>query len=178
MEKFNQQPDPDGEEFALTPRLEAMIDGKWYTNLYDLSAKVGTTEGGGKINVRAEVQLLDKERLPPAAGAMPYTIAYTIDEQAFTFSVEPSTEGGPAVRLVLPLVSAATDEVKRIDEKTLHVVKPEGTVVVQATGPLQIEETKRERVFNMVPGVQALPLYLEVEDQGGSCRVSVLPLGS
>ncbi|TXF90242.1 hypothetical protein FUA23_06905 [Neolewinella aurantiaca] len=171
VEKFNQQPDPDDEEFALTPRLEAMIDGKWYTNLYDLGAKVATTEGDGKVNVWAEVQLLDKEQLPPTAGTLPYTIAYTIDEQAFTFSVEPSTEGGPAVRLVLPLVSVATDEVKRIDEKTFHVVKPDSMVVVQATGPLQIKETKRERVFNMVPGVQALPLYVEMGTEAVSCRV-------
>jgi hypothetical protein len=168
VEKFNQQPNPDDEDFALTPRLETTIDGVWYTNLYDLGAKVKTTDGpDGKIKVDAEVQLLDREQAPPATGALRHKIGYTFDDRALTFSVG----AGPEARLVLPLVSAATDEVKRIDKKTFHIVKPEGTVVIRATAPLLRQETQRERVFNMVPGVQALPLYVEVGAEAVSCRV-------
>jgi len=177
VEKFNQQPDPDDEEFALTPRLETTIDGVWYTNLHDLDARVKTDDNAGKIMVDAEVQLLDKEQQPPPAEAISRTINYRIDERTVTFSVPPgpATEGG--LRLVLPLVSASTDRVQRIDKKTIHVIKPGGRVVMRGTGPLLIRETKRERVFNMVPGVQALPVYFEVGEEGVSCRVTVFPPG-
>lgn len=174
VEKFNQQLNPDEEDFALTPRLESTIDGKWYTNLYDLEAKVKTTDdAAGRIEIKAEVQLLDENQRSPTTGELRHKIDYTIDERGFTFSIEGGVEAPGAVRLVLPLVSAATDKVKRINESTIHVVKPEGTVIVKATGLLQLEEMKRERVFNMVPGVQALPLVLAVGREAVSCTVSV-----
>jgi len=177
VEKFNQQPNPDDEEFALTPRLETTIDGVWYTNLHDLDARIKTEDNAGKIMVDAEVQLLDKEQQPPPAGAISRTINYRIDERTVTFSTPPAPAAGEGLRLVLPLVSASTDKVIRIDDKTIHVVKPGGRVVMRGTGPLLIQDTKRERVFNMVPGVQALPVYFEVGEEGVSCRVTVFTPG-
>lgn len=173
VEKYNQQLDPDDEDFALTPRLETTSDGVWYTNLYDLGAKVEVSDEDGVLRSKVEVQLVDKDQLAPASGAMHWQMEYVVSEEEVEVVVLPGAYTMPGVRLVLPLVSPSTDEVRRIDERTIHVVKPDGVVVIDADVPIQIAETKRERVFNMVPGVQALPLLLEVGAEGVRCRVSV-----
>ena len=172
VEKFNQQLDPDGEDYALTPLLETTIDGKWYTNLYDLGARMEVADEQTAIISRASVQLLDKEQSPPAFGSVRHEISYRISAA----EVEVSVQGGSSAartRLALPLVSPTTDEVKRVDDQTLHLLKPGGTVVVVADGLLGIDDTERERVFNLVPGVQALPLYAEVGERGARVTISV-----
>ena len=172
VEKFNQQLDPDGEDYALTPRLETTIDGRWYTNLYDLGAKMEVKDEQGTITSRASVQLLDEEQTAPASGPIYQEISYRISAA----EVEVSVQGGSSAartRLALPLVSPTTDEVKRVDDQTLHLLKPGGTVVVVADGLLGIDDTERERVFNLVPGVQALPLYAEVGERGARVTISV-----
>lgn len=178
VEKFNQQPDPDDEEFALTPRLETTIGGKWYTNLYDLGASAVVTDEQGTITTRIDAQLLDQEEQAPVAGPLRYQLSYVLTSDGFRFVVPPAGATGPApVRLVLPLVSPATDEVRQVDATTVHVIKPGGTVVITANVPIQTAATKGVRVFNMVPGVEALPLFVSVGGEGVDCLVRVLPAG-
>ncbi|WP_273445491.1 hypothetical protein [Neolewinella agarilytica] len=174
VEKFNQQLHPDEEEYALTPRLETFIDGKWYTNLYDLGAKAKVSDDSGTITSIATVQLLDENQLPPSKGAIQQQIEYHISKEEMRVVVPPVRDSADEVRLVLPVVSPNTDEVVRIDERTLHIIKPTGMVRLEANVPLQIDITKRERIFNLVPGVQALPIFAEVGENGTRVSVSVV----
>lgn len=173
VEKFNQQPDPDGEDFALTPRLELYQDGKWYTNLYDLTASATITDEAKTITSAVQLQLLDADQQPPATGSVARQLTYTINPEQLVFAVGAAAAATERLRLVLPLISPVTDTVRRIDERTLEVQKPEGTILLQADVPLKIAETKRERVFNMVPGAQALPVYLPVPATGCRCSITV-----
>lgn len=177
VEKFNQQPDPDDEEFALTPRLETTIDGVWYTNLYDLGAQVSTEDADGQLRVVASVSLLDQEGKPPGSGPISLQLEYLIDADGLTISVLSPPAGSADIRLMLPLVASSEETARQVDEKTWEIKKSGGLVSLTADVLLKRQPTKRERVFNMVPGVQALPLYLELGREGASCRISVLAAG-
>jgi len=176
VEKFNQQPDPDDEEFALTPRLETMVDGKWYTNLYDLEATVKTTDQDRVISCLSTVNLVDKDQLTPALGAITRQVQYVVGSDNVEVRVHGDKASEVAIRLVLPVLSPSTDQVERVSDRELRIVKPKGIVVLRANTALQIQATKRDRVFNMVPGVQALPIYLDVGKEAAICTISVEPV--
>ncbi len=62
VEKNNQQPNPDDIDFALTPRVETFSEGKWYTNLYDLKAKVNHSDANAIIKFDVQAQLVNENR--------------------------------------------------------------------------------------------------------------------
>ena len=49
VEKNNQQLQPDGEDIPLTPRLEFFNGDRYFTNLFDLKAKVAVVDDGATI---------------------------------------------------------------------------------------------------------------------------------
>jgi hypothetical protein len=49
-------------------------------------------------------------------------------------------------------------------------------VVIESNVPLTIKETKKERVFNMVPGLEAIPIIATIPQKPGTpvvCTISV-----
>ena len=176
VEKFNQQPDPDDEEFALTPRLETTIDGKWYTNLYDLNAQLAALDEAGIMTVAAEVELVDKDQKAPAKGPQKFLIAYDFNEDTTTIRARTQDENSDdEATLTLPIISAATERYAMISDRHLEIYKPKGTLVVKSDRPFTIASMKGERIFNMVPGVQALPIQLPVDKEVVTCTIAVLP---
>jgi hypothetical protein len=75
---------------------------------------------------------------------------------------------------VLPLISPAGEKVRRVGGQRLEVHKPEGVVVLEANAPLHIEEIGASRIFNLVPGFEAVPVFAEVPAGSAlSCRIGV-----
>ena len=68
-------------------------------------------------------------------------------------------------RKVAP-VSAQSEPVRRLTERSYEVVKPAGRVIVEAGSPLRIQELARARAFNLVPGFQAVPFVVDGSDAG------------
>lgn len=177
VEKNNQQPQP-GEEFALTPRLETFIDGKWYTNIYDLKASVAYKDQDGQIRFNAKVRLVDENQAPPNDQPLTFEISYLIQQEQVSIHCK-STSSNPtnqAIRLVLPIVSPTGEVFNQATPSTLDLQKTNGTVKVEANVPIQIKEMEKERIFNMVPGMEVLPLILALpEDRSAvlECNISV-----
>ena len=63
--------------------------------------------------------------------------------------------------LVLPIVSPSGEKVRQVSPQRIEIEKEGGRVVVVANVPLNIKETPRSRVFNMVPGAEAVPVVAE-----------------
>ena len=159
IEVFNQQPDPDGEDYALTPRVEVRREGKWYTNLYDRDATVRTEDRNGTVHLTADVSLVDETGRSPAGGPLRCRIIYAVSAGEVRITVKALV--GALPRLVLPLRSPSPEKVERPRARQLTVDKPGGRVSVETDGKLAVKDTKRDRVFNMVPGIQALPIEIE-----------------
>ena len=60
--------------------------------------------------------------------------------------------------------------------KHIEIHKPQGKVVIEANVPLRIQESTRPRIFNLVPGFEALPIIAEIPaDSRLECRIRFLP---
>lgn len=159
VEKNNQQPNP-GEDFALTPRIETFKDDKWYTNLYDLNAKVKVDEKGEDIQFNVEASLQDEDRNLVDETASVFNIGYFCTKSGIEFKAKPSEDQviKSLSALVLPLLSQTGEKVMQVSPTLIKVVKKEGTVVLESNVPLSIKKTEKDRVFNMVPGAEAIPI--------------------
>jgi hypothetical protein len=166
----NQQLQPDGEDIPLTPRIEATHDGKWYSNLFDLKAEVAAKNIENGMDFHVLTQLTDRERtvLPNAQ----FELGYDFDEEKTIITAKKVSNGamkGEAA-LVLPVISPKSEKVTRLSEKSIEIQKSDNKIVVAANLPLEIMETKKERVFNMVPGMEALPINIAFP--GGQSEIS------
>jgi hypothetical protein len=162
VEKNNQQLQP-GKDIALTPRIETFKGDIWYTNLYDLPATVSSKDESGTIELLANVKLKDIDRKIVEETASAFDIIYQCSVDEMQIRVKTNQVISIPTAFVLPIISPTEEVVNKISEKEITIKKPEGLVVIKASAPITIKEMEGDRTFNMVPGVEALPLEVFFE---------------
>ncbi|MGQ1783597.1 MULTISPECIES: hypothetical protein [unclassified Saccharicrinis] len=175
VEKNNQQL-YDGEEFALTPRVEVRDEGEWYTNLYDLEAKVGCTNAGDMIsfNVNTEIQNEARHKLPGNNSTFSLNYNFIADKlEIVAKASKGNTYLSKGASLVLPLASVNKEKVMQVAPHKIEILKPQGKVVLEATVPIWIKPTDKGRVFNLVPGVEAVPVYARFQKGMNELKVNI-----
>lgn len=177
VEPHNTQPQP-GEDFALTPRIETRKDGVVYNNLYDLTADVKISDDGKKIRYDVLMGLYDLDYKKLEGDVADYKVSYLFDEKAVTIHAE--SAGGAiskgASALILPLISPTGESVKQVNDKRIEIKKPNGTVALDSSVPMKIKASERGRIFNMVPGMECVPILIQLPKEVGmkaSCSISV-----
>jgi hypothetical protein len=168
VEPLNMQPQPD-EEFSLTPRIEIHKNGSWYTNLYDLKAEVQFTDDGKSIAFDIDTTLQDEDRQLAENEPSKYELGYRFDERQVTITARCSAEEAAATpaALVIPVISPSPEQVRQVSNTRIEFYKPEGMVIIESNVSLSIKDTKKDRVFNMVPGAEAVPVIAHLEQQMG-----------
>lgn len=178
VEANNMQPQP-GEDFALTPRIETMTKGKTYSSLYDLIAKPEILDDGKTIRFDISIGLYNRNYKKLEGDVADYKISYLFDEQKVTIHAE-TADGSVSKHtsaLILPIISPTGEPVKRINDQQIEITKPGGTVVLQSSVPLKIKPSEKARIFNMVPGMECVPVIADLPKEEGkklSCTISVL----
>jgi hypothetical protein len=177
VEYRNMQPQP-ADDFPLTTRVESRVDGKWYTNLHDLKADVSFTDDG-KIIFDIKTSLQDEDRNPTPGGGNEFVLKYVFDESSVTISAAPVDGSQPdhSSSLIVPIISPSGEQVMQESADKICVAKPGGTVCVESNAPLSIMETEKGRVFNMVPGMEAVPVIIPISKESGwkaECKISVV----
>lgn len=157
VEPLNQQAAPETDDFPLTPRIETKINGEWYTNLYDLKADLSIREGDDSVEITVSTKLTNSQY-----QALPETckLQYIFTERSLTIRAQSPR---PA-QLVLPIISPETENVSRPNSCQLELEKQDEALRLESDSPLQTPADKRERVFNLVPGAQALPVTLALQE--------------
>ena len=176
VERNNQQPSPEKEDYALTPRIETRTSGRWYSNLYDLTAEVSVRDQDSVIRFDANVQLVDKERSAPPDGASPCRLEYQIETERVILRAQRNARdrGGPTANLALPIISKVNEPVRQVSANRIEIQKKNGVVRVTASVPLRIKKTERGRVFNLVPGFEAVPILADLAtDKAGEERCEI-----
>lgn len=180
VEKNNQQPQPDGEDIALTPRIEAYDQNdRWFTNLYDLSAKVTSKENAQEAVFNIEAMVKDDRSQTLGSADQSFGLRYAFEENRIAISaqrrVKPVIEEKLA-RLVIPIVTTSNEKVTRVSQNKITIAKEKSIVVIESNQPLIQRKTARSRVFNMVPGMEAvvfdLNLLQEVKNEV-MCSITV-----
>lgn len=59
---------------------------------------------------------------------------------------------------ILPVIAPSGEEVTQVNTNEITIQKPGGLVSIKASVPLKIMEVPNNRTFNMVPGVEAVPI--------------------
>jgi hypothetical protein len=178
VEEYNMQLHPDPGDHPLTPRVELWQAGTWFTQLYDLTAKVVPSDTNGVISLAVSGMLLDQNRRPPAHDNPEFALAYQFAAETATLVARAPGAGsdGSRPRLALPLISATGETVNQPAPGRIEILKPQGKVLVEANAPLRIEQTPRSRIFNLVPGFEAVPIVAELPpDAALECRIRVIP---
>jgi len=175
---LNMQPLP-GEDFAFTPRIELVQDGTWFTNLYDLKADVKASDDGKQIRFDVKARLNDREHQPVSGDVAEYKLRYLLDDRKIT--IQAATADGSVSKngasLVVPIMSPSGEQVKQVSDQRIEIKKPEGTVVVESTVPMKIKQSEKGRIFNMVPGMECVPIIIELPkalDRKAECTISVV----
>ncbi len=175
VEPLNQQANP-GEDFPLTTRIEARNNDTWYTNIYDLKAEVDVKEEDQRITFDVAAKMQDEDRnLVPDGGAA-CSLQYQFEHDKVTISAINSefAEGQDPGTLVVPIVSPSGEEVRQTSSNRIEIDKPEGSVVIECNVPMEIKASDKGRIFNMVPGAEAVPIMVQMpNDKTTSVRVKL-----
>src|SRR6202000_1710517 len=89
VEPNNMQPLPDKLDFPLTPRVESQQGDQWFTNLYDLSAKIAWRQQPDGVQFQVQTRLVDEKQREPD-GAMAFQLTYELTTERVTIRVEPA----------------------------------------------------------------------------------------
>ncbi|MGB7329059.1 MAG: hypothetical protein WBD31_29530 [Rubripirellula sp.] len=162
VEPLNQQPQP-GDDFPLTTRIETRKGGTLYSNIFDLKARVQTQETDSQVTVKVETTLQDEDRIALPDGPAEFGFRYVLEMDKVTISASALGQAltSAGTTLVVPIASPSGEEVRQVSDFRIEIDKPEGTVVVESNVPLKIREDANMRVFNMVPGMEAVPIIAE-----------------
>ncbi|KJF43527.1 glycoside hydrolase family protein [Draconibacterium sediminis] len=161
-EVYNQQPAP-GEDIALTPRIETYENDVWFTNLFDLAATFSSSDDGENISFLAKTKLKNESREVVENTASKFEIAYDFSAEMMRIQAKTTDEIKGQTAFVLPIVSPTGEQVNQVSSNEITIQKPEGVVKVLANVPLRVKEMPRSRTFNMVPGVEAVPVVAAFE---------------
>lgn len=163
VEPYNQQPQPN-KDIALTPRIETFINGDWYTNLYDLPATSESKDDNGIITVSSVVSLKNQKRALVTDTASKFKLSYNCSADEFHIKLKTDQEIKASTAFVLPIVSPGNEVVTMVSDTEITIQKPEGLVTIMANAPINIKEIEGKRTFNMVPGVEAIPIEVLLEN--------------
>ncbi|WP_146576837.1 glycoside hydrolase family protein [Neorhodopirellula pilleata] len=178
VEPLNQQPQP-GEDFPLTTRIETRVGDAWYSNIFDLKADVKTQETDSQISVTVNATLQDEARNVLPGDAANFKLGYAFDKDQVTISAATSGETAAVegTSLIVPIVSPSGETVRQVSDHRIEIVKSDGTVVVQSSAVLTIKNGADHRIFNMVPGLEVVPIIVEFPATGSGevrCEISVV----
>ncbi|MBS1603853.1 MAG: hypothetical protein JST42_14395, partial [Bacteroidetes bacterium] len=162
VEAGNMQADKDPLSMPLTPRAELITNGIVYMNISDLQATV-TVEEKDHITIRTQSRLVDKDQQDPPQGPINCRTEYLFSPEKIqlSFSCTPAT---PYIRIALPLISPTVELNKTTNTRTIRLKKEKATVTLHTNHPLQLLPTNGGRIFNFVPGLEAIPLAINQPD--------------
>lgn len=170
-EVYNQQP-ALGDDIALTPRVETYRNGVWHTNLFDLAATFFSPDKAGEISFRAQTKLKNEKHEELENSASNFEIIYNCSVEKMQIQAKTTEENTGETAFVLPVVSPTGEKVTLVSANEITIQKPEGLVKVSANVPLKIKQVPRSRTFNMVPGVEAVPIVALFE-KGNEVKIRI-----
>jgi hypothetical protein len=84
-----------------------------------------------------------------------------------------SASAGPApLSLILPVISHSEEKIEWMDWQSVRIAKPKGALLVRADAAHGFAAQPIERIFNLVPGFECLPLTITLQP-GREVRVEL-----
>jgi hypothetical protein len=174
VETANQQTPQDATHQVLTARVE-IVGREDVSSLNDLAAELVVDGSSQLVQATAKGRLLTPDGQAPAGGPR-YDLAYEITPTGFTVRARVTgLADGTTARLVLPVISRRDEQVSRLSPGLVEIVKRGGRLIVESLNG-DFSERSDARVFNLVPGLQALTLNLPLTPDGATVRITAKPV--
>jgi hypothetical protein len=159
-EAGNMQKDTDAPAVSLTPRIEMEKDGVIYTNINDFSATIQEIKKENSLVVQTTSKLVDKNQQSPTTGEINCEISYHFTDTKLTIHfAQDNTIIGNQVHIILPIISPSTDRTGSA-YKSLILDRQAQKIVISSDKDFQrLHPWEHVRMFNFVPGLEAIPLY-------------------
>ena len=164
VELANQQVPKDDNHQVLTPRIEA-ADDAGLTSLSDFAASIKATGDASKVSFEVEGQLQTTGH--QASGGV-YTLGYAFGD---TVTISAKLSGGKGV-LVLPVIVGEGETISAAGPGAVEVHKSSGRLRIVTDAAAGFEPLPVQRIFNLVPGFQALALRIALAD-GQPVKVTI-----
>lgn len=160
VEAGNMQADSDPLSMPLTPRMELVTNGITYMNISCLDATVTANQSGSKITIQTKSRLVDKDQNDPPQGPVYCYAEYIFEPKKITLSLHCDTTATAYlkdIRIVMPVVSSSDESIQTTSDRLVHIHKSTVIMAISADQPLIRIPTTGDRLFNFVPGLEAVP---------------------
>lgn len=150
-----------GRHECVTPRLECMASdgGTVYSSLYDGRCEMNVSESGAGTVITVKGMLTDiSQQFLEEGGA--YVAEYGFEANCVRVRITVNQNA----RLILPLISGSSEDVVW-DESGMTIEKQASRVRVNVENGVFYLPCKSERIYNLVPGVEAVKAEM-MPDQG------------
>jgi len=158
-EAHNMQVDKDPLSMPLTPRITFEENGHRYMSINDFSAQMQMEQKNNVIIVHTTGSLVDKEQQAPASGPITYQTSWTFTKDKITLQFRYEDAGKRAVRIVAPVISPSTEKYTMPTKESAVITRGNTTLNIKGNQQLQVLPMTGKRVFNYVPGLEAIPFY-------------------
>jgi hypothetical protein len=164
-EAGNMQPDTDPYSIPLTPRIELKINDAVYMNISDLKAVITVKNEHDQVIVNTRSKLVDKDQQSPALGTINCDVSYifTNEKVIIKFSYDKNIPADN-IKIIFPVIAKANEKMKVISGNEMRINKENSVVKVSANLPILQLSLTNGRVFNYVPGFEAIPFYIAHND--------------
>lgn len=143
---------------CITSRLEILSEGVQYSNMYDYSCRMEgeNIEAGYRVKVKGRMVDFNQNGLEDGD----YEIEYLFRNKQIYVHAKLKKNG----IFVLPVVSQKKEFVAR-DDRNVWIKKEKKTIQITANkGELELPYGKNTRIYNLVPGVEALKITIKEEN--------------
>jgi hypothetical protein len=174
VEPLNQQLHRDDSYLPLTPRIEVAVAGEVYQNLNDLTATVSCDDTPDEVTFVASGRVVDITGQSPSGGEVRYELTYRLCPSAV--EIRASVTGAAddqRSQVILPVISAHDEPVSRLGKDAVRITKAAGELTVRTDAPDGFTDFTERRVFNLVPGLEALPLRVDLPPDGHPVTISI-----
>ncbi|HWW96569.1 MAG TPA: hypothetical protein VNY74_02690 [Edaphobacter sp.] len=166
IEISNQQVHLDKPHMCLTPRIES-AGKQTYTSLSDFEATIiqHYEQISAALLVSFDVRghLLTASHQPPPVGDARYHLTYSLTDSAVRITASVDAPPQTPLQFILPVISRSSEAVTQTDPKTIQIKKPNGTLAVSTDAHSGFEAIPKERIFNLVPGFECIPLAITMQ---------------
>jgi len=174
IEPMNQQLHRDESYLPLTPRISLEAGGKAYQNVNDLTASLRCEQGGDEVKFVASGRLVDVDGYAPPGGEIRYELFYRLSPRAVEIraAVRDGGDDHPA-QLILPVISLHDEGVSRVGKDAVRIAKASGKLTVRTDATDGFTDFTDRRVFNLVPGLEGVPLRVALRPDRHPVTVSI-----
>jgi uncharacterized membrane protein len=163
VEAGNMQADADPLSMPLTLRAELITNSVTYMNISFLDVTVKASQTGDKIVIHASSRLVDKDQNDPPQGPVYCQAEYIFTPNKVTISMlckTAVTAYANDIRIVVPVISSSGETIQVAGDKNVHIHKNKARLNIQSNQPLTRHPVTGERLFNFVPGLEAVPFVI------------------